>query len=76
MCWKKIVNWWNNIQENNPEPPPPNPEQGLQKNIALLFAINNYSGSSNDLQGCLNDQKRVASKLPDFEYYSLLILAR
>ena len=67
MCWKKIVNWWNNIQENNPEPPPTNPEPGPHKKIALLFAINNYPGSQNDLQGCLNDLKRVASKLPDFE---------
>lgn len=67
MCWKAIVNWWNNIQENNPEPPPPNPEPAIRKKIAILAAINNYAGSSNDLQGCLNDQKRVASKLPDFE---------
>jgi metacaspase-1 len=67
MCWKKIVNWWNNLQENNPEPPPPNPEFGIMKKIAILFAINNYPGSQNDLQGCLNDQKRVSYKLPDFE---------
>ena len=30
---------------------------------ALLFAINDYPGSANDLNGCLNDQKDVASLL-------------
>jgi hypothetical protein len=67
MCWKKLIDWWNNLQENHPDPPPPNPGSGLRKKIAILAAINNYPGSSNDLQGCLNDQKRVSGKLPDFE---------
>lgn len=35
--------------------------------VALLFAINNYPGGDNDLNGCLNDQANVASKLPDFQ---------
>lgn len=67
MCWKKIVNWWNTIQENNPDPQPPNPQPGIMKKIAILTAINNYPGSSNDLQGCINDLNRIAYKLPDFE---------
>lgn len=62
MC-KKLWNWLMNQETSPVEPPAP----GTQKRIALLFAINNYPGSSNDLRGCLNDQKRVASKLPDFE---------
>lgn len=42
------------------DPPP------IQTNLnkrALLFAINNYTGSANDLKGCLNDQKDFAAKL-------------
>jgi metacaspase-1 len=30
---------------------------------ALLFAINNYQGSENDLNGCLNDQEDLVKKL-------------
>lgn len=36
---------------------------------ALLFAINNYPGSGNDLNGCLNDQEDLAKKLPDFNIF-------
>ena len=31
--------------------------------VALLFGINNYPGSSNDLNGCLNDIADVEKKL-------------
>ena len=56
MCWKKLF--------GKPDPIPV--PTGVQKKIALLFAINKYGGNNN-LQGCLNDQANVASHLPDFE---------
>jgi hypothetical protein len=69
MCkfWQWLLN------QGTPPVPIPDPEliPGGKKKIAILAAINNYTGSSNDLQGCLNDQKRVASKLPDFEIRAL-----
>ena len=46
----------------------PDPVQG--ERTALLFAINDYPGSANDLRGCLNDQEDIAKRLkelwPDF----------
>lgn len=54
MCFKK---WF-----DKPDPVIPLPLLDLKKR-ALLFAINNYAGSGNDLNGCLNDQRDVADKL-------------
>jgi hypothetical protein len=62
MCFKK---WF-----HKPDPPTP-PDPLPVTNRALLFAINNYPASGNDLNGCLNDQADVANKLnavfPTFE---------
>jgi hypothetical protein len=60
MCWKKIVNWWNNLNVNTPDPEPV-PES---RKTALLFGINKY-GSPNNLMGCLNDINDVSKKLQD-----------
>jgi len=50
----------------------PDPIQGTR--TALLFAINDYPGSANDLRGCLNDQEDVTAALfkywPDFNVKS------
>lgn len=35
----------------------------MESNIALLIAINNYKGSENDLNGCLNDQEDMEKLL-------------
>jgi hypothetical protein len=60
MCIKKIIAWF---QNNDPTPiPDPIP---VSKKRALLFAINNYPGTGNDLNGCLNDQRDVANKLEE-----------
>ena len=46
------------------------------KNIALLIAINDYKGTENDLNGCLEDQtkwmrgKRLAAN-PGFGIYDI-----
>lgn len=65
MCIKKILEWFKPEPEPIPEPEPEGPRR-----IALLFGINNYPGSANDLQGCLNDIDDVETKLetefPDF----------
>lgn len=53
MCWKKISSWF--------KPDPIVPLIGTKK--ALLFAINDYPGNQNDLDGCLNDQRDVVNKL-------------
>lgn len=62
MCWKKIVAWF------KPDPIVPGPSG--QKKRALLFGINNYIGSDNDLDGCLNDIDDIEAKLtkefPDY----------
>lgn len=60
MCMKKIIAWWTNADTT----PIPDPIPSFKKR-ALLFAINNYPGSSNDLNGCLNDQRDVANKLEE-----------
>lgn len=45
-------------------------EQPYTGKTALLFAINDYPGSANDLRGCLNDQddlaERISKLYPDF----------
>jgi hypothetical protein len=64
MCWKKIWDW---INGTVPPVEPPIPPLTTMKKIAILAAINNYPGTQNDLNGCLNDQANVVSKLPDFE---------
>lgn len=35
--------------------------------ILLTFAINDYPGTANDLNGCLNDQENVIAHLPEFQ---------
>jgi len=57
MCWKKIMGWFTGGED---------PEPIEADKILLSFAINNYPGSANDLNGCINDQKNIVSKLPDF----------
>lgn len=63
MCFKKIASWF-----HKPDPvidPIPDPIPGQKRKIALLFAINDYPGSSNDLNGCINDQTDLIKKLSD-----------
>lgn len=61
MCFKKLFN------KPNPIPVPTGPT----KRRLLSFAINNYPGSQNDLNGCLNDQDNLSNKVlnlfPDFD---------
>lgn len=54
MCFKKWFCKPDPVQD-------PNPVHNVK--TALLFAINNYPGSTNDLNGCLNDQVDVINKL-------------
>ena len=69
MCFKKILEWF----KPDPIPQPPNPPEPPtdKKRIALLFAINNYPGTTNDLNGCINDQidlsLRLAVDFPGFQ---------
>lgn len=60
MCFKK---WFHPVVVPQPK-----------KRRALLWAINNYPGTGNDLAGCLNDMKDIAARLitkwPDFEVNS------
>jgi metacaspase-1 len=57
MCFKKL---WEMITGGNNDVP-------LTGNKVLLsFAINNYPGTQNDLNGCLNDQKNMIKTLSDF----------
>ena len=41
--------------------------------VALLFGINDYMGSANDLSGCLNDiddvEKKLKNEFPEFQIY-------
>jgi len=78
MCFKKIASWF-----NKPDPiPDPIPDPTGKKKIALLFAINNYPGTQNDLNGCINDQvdviKTLNSKFPGFDIrnYTDIIVTR
>lgn len=62
MCLRKLFpNWF------KPDPPP---VVINSKRKALLFAINDYPGNDNDLNGCINDQSDMEKKLmalfPDF----------
>lgn len=54
---------------NLPPPPEvepyPEPIPGIRK-TALLFAINNYPGTANDLRGCIRDQEEVEKLLNTF----------
>lgn len=47
------------------------PQPVTGNKLALLFGINDYMGSGNDLQGCLNDiddvAKKITSEFPDFQ---------
>jgi hypothetical protein len=54
MCFKKIASWFR-----------PDPVVPLEptKRRALLFGINNYPGTNNDLDGCLNDVDDNEKKL-------------
>ena len=56
MCIRKILNWFNGPEED------PEPIEETNR-TALLFGINNYPGSANDLNGCLNDIDDVEEKL-------------
>ena len=66
MC-NKLWQWFLG-QGTLPVPDPP-PEPTGKKKTALLFAINDYKGSGNDLNGCLNDQlnmeKMITTICPD-----------
>ena len=50
-----------------------NPAMITSNKVALLFGINDYPGSGNDLRGCLNDIDDVAKKLksefPEFQIF-------
>ena len=49
------------------------PQEIMSDRVALLFGINDYPGSGNDLRGCINDIDDVATKLkkefPDFQIF-------
>jgi len=61
MCLKKILGWFKpNV---NPVPVPEPDQVEGNKKTALLFAINDYPGSANDLRGCIKDQLNVVDKL-------------
>jgi metacaspase-1 len=61
MCFKKL------FSKEDPIMP--------TKDEALLFAINNYPGSANDLRGCINDQVNITENLlkkyyPEFKIHT------
>jgi hypothetical protein len=64
MCFKNCK-WF-----HKPDPVTTDPIPTGVKKTALLFAINDYPGSANDLNGCLNDQRDITNFLsvnyPDF----------
>ena len=47
------------------------PESITGNKVALLFGINDYMGSNNDLSGCLNDvddvEKKLKNEFPEFQ---------
>jgi len=47
------------------------PESITGNKVALLFGINDYMGSNNDLSGCLNDvddvEKKLRNEFPEFQ---------
>ena len=55
MCWK----WFLNLFGGNP----PSTTWEHSDRVALLFVINNYPGSANDLNGCINDINLAEQKL-------------
>jgi metacaspase-1 len=63
MCFSKL---WGKL---NPKPEPPSVTEKPTK-TALFFAVNNYPGNGNDLNGCINDQldwvARLISAFPGF----------
>lgn len=59
MCLRKLFPEW---FEEEVEPIP---EPVGKKKTALLFAINNYPGTGNDLNGCLNDLVDMKAMLQD-----------
>lgn len=65
MCFKKLFG------NKPPEMPEEKPYTGK---TALLFAANDFPGSSNDLKGCLNDQEQemfwLNTYFPDFVIYN------
>jgi len=65
MCFKWIKSLFSN---------PEIPEPELPTKTALLFGINNYPGSSSDLNGCINDitdvSNKISSLFPDFEIHT------
>lgn len=73
MCIKKILAWFKPAPTPVPEPEPiPEPiPTPMVKRILLSFAINDYPGTGNDLNGCVNDQENISAKLlslwPDFD---------
>lgn len=62
MCFKKIAEWF--------KPEPTEPPVGDIEYLALLFGINDYQGTSNDLRGCINDvddvEKKLKAEFPHF----------
>lgn len=64
MCWKWILNLFGN--NDDPQPDIPNEEFYSATHKALLFGINDYWGSSNDLNGCINDIQDREAKLLQF----------
>jgi hypothetical protein len=59
MCFRKIYDW---LTKPDPDPTPiPDPVK-LDKKI-LHFAINDYPGTANDLNGCLNDGRDMVDRL-------------
>lgn len=49
------------------------PQEITSNRVALLFGINDYPGSGNDLRGCINDiedvTKKLKSEFPDFQIF-------
>ena len=68
MCLNKVWQWF--LNQGTPPVIPPEPIPGGNKRVALLFGINNYPGSANDLNGCLNDivdcEAKLKAEFPDF----------
>jgi hypothetical protein len=61
MCFKKIYDW---LTKPDPEIVPiPIPEPMKVDNKILHFAINDYPGTANDLNGCLNDGRDMVARL-------------
>lgn len=54
MCWKKLF--------GKPDP------VVYSDRVALLFGINDYPGSSNDLDFCINDIKDAAKKITEYDF--------